>query len=128
MSDIAARPTNVIEIIASLTRSDSSAATAASLTRARETVSLRTVDEMSIAWVPGDPFTWAPPRRRSDSRILCVRLDDLAHETVANDIGISEIVKPDAVDSRQYALDMHESRILALGEIDLGLVAGDDGL
>jgi hypothetical protein len=47
--EIAARPTNVIEIIASLTCSALRAATAASLTRLRETFSRRTVEEISIA-------------------------------------------------------------------------------
>jgi hypothetical protein len=47
--DIAARPTNVIDSIASLILSERSVATAAFWTSARDTLSLRTLEEMSIA-------------------------------------------------------------------------------
>jgi hypothetical protein len=44
-----ARPTKVIDSIASFTRSDRRAAIAAFLTSERDTVSRRTLEEMSIA-------------------------------------------------------------------------------
>jgi hypothetical protein len=48
-SEIVALPTKVIDNIASFTRSVLSVASAVSLSRERETVSLRTLEDMSIA-------------------------------------------------------------------------------
>ena len=97
-----------METIASVTRSALSTATAASLTRARETLSRRTLDEMSIA-IRRAPFTRSPPRLGSGARILCVCLDYLPHQSVPNDVSIGEIMEPDAFDARQNALDLHQS-------------------
>src|SRR5689334_23698672 len=62
--------------------------------------------------------TLFPTRRSSD-------LDDVADETMPNDVGLVEVVKADAVDPREDSFDLHQSRILSLGQIDLGFVAGD---
>ena len=112
--DIAARPTNVIDTIALFTRSALSTASAASFTRARDTVSLRTVEEMSIPTARGGFFTLCYRARLSDPDILGVGLDDLSHEPVPDDIGIAQIIEADAINARKDALDLHQTRIFAL--------------
>src|SRR5215204_5763987 len=60
--------------------------------------------------------------------ILRVRLDDVPHQSVAHDVDVREVVEGDSLDAREDALDLHQAGLLALREIDLGLVAGDDDL
>src|SRR5688572_28282096 len=55
-----------------------------------------------------------------------IRLDDLAHEPMANDIDVREIVERDPLDPGENALDLDEPRFLAGRQVDLRLVAGDD--
>src|SRR5438105_3958576 len=76
---------------------------------------------------PGTSRTWHSAAR-SGARILCVRLDDLAHQPVSDDVRVSQIVKSNAVDSWQDALDLHKSRLFPLRQVNLGLVAGDHRL
>src|SRR3954468_12031701 len=126
--EIAARPTKVIESIASRTRSARRVAAAASLMRARDTVRRRTLDEMSMARPRGEPFNQPSTRVSSGSRVLGVRFDDLAHQAVTHDVRVIEIVESDSIDAGQDALDLHQPRLLSIGEVDLGLVACDHGL
>ena len=74
------------------------------------------------------PHSLRAARIRSGARIRGVRLDDLAHQTMADDIRVGEVIKPDPIDTRQNALDLHQARILTRWQIDLGLVAGDHRL
>ena len=62
--EMAARPTKVIESIASFTFSARSVATAASRTSARETLNRRTLDDTSIA-SPRGLLSRSPGARRS---------------------------------------------------------------
>src|SRR5438105_10334625 len=121
-----ARLTNVIDSIASFTPSARSAAVAARRTSARDTLRRRTLDEISIASPRGGLFIQSPRTLRSGARVLGVRLDDLANESVPHYVGIGQILKADAIDAGQDPLDLHKSRLLPPGKIDLRLVAGDD--
>src|SRR5688572_33292784 len=96
------------------------AALAASRMRLRDTLSRRTVAETSIACRPGDRFTSWASARPSGSRILCVRLDDLAYQPVTYDVGVGEVIKADSIDARQNSFDLHQTGFLALREVDLG--------
>src|SRR6202158_6639342 len=58
-SDIAARPTNVIDSIAFLTPAALRTAAAASFTRGPDTRSRRTLEDMSIASARGGDFTFS---------------------------------------------------------------------
>jgi len=60
--------------------------------------------------------------------VLRVRLDDVAHETMAHDVDVREVVKGNSIDARQNALDLHEAGLLALRQVDLCLVACDHDL
>src|SRR5688500_1019491 len=55
-----------------------------------------------------------------------IRLDDLAHEPMANDVDVREIVERDPLDPGENALDLDEPRFLAGRQVDLRFVAGDD--
>src|SRR4051812_34253574 len=105
---MAARPTKVTESIASRTCSARRVMAAASLIRARDTVRQRTLDEMSMASPRGEPFT-QPAGSASGARVVGVRFDDLAHQTVPHDVGVIEIMKPDSVDAWQDSLDLHQT-------------------
>src|SRR5438105_5846402 len=125
---MAARPTKVMESIASFTRSAPRVAVAAFRTRARETLSRRTLDDMSIARPRGGRFTQSPRAESSGAGILGVGFDDLANEPVPHDIGIGEILESDAIDPGKDPLDLDESGFFPLGKIDLSLVTGDHRL
>ena len=56
-----------------------------------------------------------------------VRLDDLRHQRVADDVGLVEVDERDAVDSAEHILHRDEPRDSLL-KIDLSDVPGDDGL
>ena len=92
---MAVRPTKVIDSIASLMPSAVKAAIAASLTLDRETPSRLTVEDTSIASL-------------LRARIFGVRLDDLAHKPVPDDVSVAEIVESDSVDARKDPLDLYQ--------------------
>src|SRR5438552_401415 len=54
-----------------------------------------------------------------------VRANDVAHQSVPDDVGLVEVMEADSVDSRQDAFDLHQARVLSLRQIHLRLVAGD---
>src|SRR5688572_26369742 len=60
--------------------------------------------------------------------VFRVRLDDLANEPVTNNVRIVQVVEPDPVNPREYALDLYQARLFTPRKIDLGFVAGDDRL
>src|SRR3954470_11965513 len=105
--EMAARPTKVMESIASRTCAARRVTAAASLIRARDTVRRRTLDEMSMARPRGEPFIQSTARAMSGARVLSVRFDDLPNETMADDIRVIEIVEADPIDARQDSLDLH---------------------
>ena len=74
------------------------------------------------------PHSLTAARIRSGARIRGVRLDDLAHQAMANDIRIGEVVKPDAIDAGQDSLYLHEARILPRRKINLGFIPGNHSL
>src|SRR3954471_16030846 len=125
---MAARPTKVMESIASRTCSARRVTAAASLIRARDTVRRRTLDEISMARPRGEPFTQPSARAASGAGVVGVRFDDLPDEAMAHDIGVVEIVEADSIDARQDSLDLHQARLLSIGQVDLGLVARNHGL
>src|SRR4051812_14037643 len=54
-----------------------------------------------------------------------VRLDDVAHESMADDVGFVEVVERDPVDPGQNALNLRQTRHLVLRKVHLRLVACD---
>src|SRR3982751_2353006 len=125
---MAARPTKVMESIASRTCSARRVMAAASLIRARDTVRRRTLDEISMARPRGESFFTQPPARAaSGAGVVGVRFDDLAHQTVPHDVGVIEIMKPDSIDARQDALDLHQPRLLSIRQVDLSFIARAHG-
>src|SRR4051812_27873348 len=114
-----------MEIIASFTRSACSVAMAASRIRSRETLNRRTLEEMSMASPRGEPFIQPAARATSGARVLGVGFDDLAHEAMPDDVGVTEVVKADTVDPRKNPLDLDKPRLLPVGKVDLGFVARD---
>src|SRR5664279_4217550 len=62
------------------------------------------------------------------SRVAGVRLDDVPHQAVTDDVGLAEIVEPDPLDSLQNALYLDQPGLLAPRQIDLRFVARDHGL
>src|SRR5881409_4184252 len=65
--------------------------------------------------------------RISALRVFRVRADDVPHQPVAHDVRLREIAERDALDARQNALHLEQSRVLPVRQVDLGLVAGDHG-
>src|SRR2546422_8954020 len=65
--------------------------------------------------------------RISALRVFRVRADDVPHQPVAHDVRLREIAERDAVDARQNALHLQQSRVLPVRQVDLCLVAGDHG-
>src|SRR5450759_239615 len=108
--------TNVTESCASRTRAARSTDSTARCTRARAT-GMRTC---SVA-------TWTTCVTVLVA-ILRVRLDDVTHHAMAHDVDVREVVKCDAIDAGEDALNLHQPRLLALRQIDLRLVGGDDDL
>ena len=102
--EIAARPTNVIESMASFTPSARIVASAALRTSARETLKRRMLDEMSIASPRGGLFTQALRAHESGARVLGICLDDLAHESVAHDVAMRSRVIAGGVSAVACAL------------------------
>lgn len=127
--EIAVVPTKAIDTSASRTRSDSSVAVTSSRTRAADSPGLRTVADTSTlirAMRPAVGLRREPAR--SDACVVRVCPDDLSNEPVTHHVRLVQIVEADALDSRQDALDLYETRLLAPRKIDLRLVACDDGL
>src|SRR2546430_5284133 len=57
--------------------------------------------------------------------VLRVGADDVTHQAVADHVRVREIAEPDPLDSGEDTLHLQEARILAVGEVDLRLVARD---
>src|SRR5438034_6522949 len=59
-----------------------------------------------------------PTRRSSDLalRVFRVRADDVPHQPVAHDVRLREIAERDALDARQNALHLEQSRVLPRSE------------
>src|SRR3990172_5540774 len=57
-----------------------------------------------------------------------VRLDDLLHQPVADDVPVREIDEPYPLDAVEERLDLDEAGVPAAGEVDLGHVARYHGL
>src|SRR5512146_3435165 len=77
----------------------------------------------------GDSAQWPPASawRPSALRILGVGADDVPHQTMPDHVRVAEVAEADAFDAGQDPLDLQQSRLLAVREIDLRLVAGDHG-
>src|SRR2546422_3407644 len=57
--------------------------------------------------------------------VLGVRPDDVAHQPVAHDVPVSQIAEPDPFDPGEDPLDLEQSGILSVGQVDLRLVSRD---
>src|SRR2546425_7853403 len=57
--------------------------------------------------------------------VLGVRPDDVAHQPVAHDVPVSQIAEPDPFDPGEDPLDLEQSGILSVGQVDLRLVTRD---
>src|SRR5687767_8302576 len=64
---------------------------------------------------------------RSTVTVRRIGLDDLAHQPVPDDVHIRQVVERNSLDAGQDPLDLNQSRFLTRRQVDLGLVAGDDG-
>src|SRR6266536_2429579 len=117
---IASGPRNVTETSARWILSDVRVAATSARTRALRSGSRESVVETSTCI--------SPLFRDSVSRVVGVRLDDLTHEAVANDVRFAQILEADAIDSLKNPLDLHQSGFLASRQIDLSLIARDDSL
>src|SRR6266542_325433 len=117
---IASGPRNVTETSARWILSDVRVAATSARTRALRSGSRASVVETSTCI--------SPLFRDSVSRVVGVRLDDLTHEAVANDVRFAQILEADAIDSLKNPLDLHQSGFLASRQIDLSLIARDDSL
>src|SRR5689334_8185096 len=59
--------------------------------------------------------------------VFSVGTDDVPDQPMPHDIGVAEVAESDSFDPRQDALDLEQPRVLAVGQIDLRLVASDHG-
>src|SRR6266581_9309494 len=57
--------------------------------------------------------------------VLGVRPDDVAYQTVAHDVPVPQIAEPDSFDPGEDPLDLEQSGILPVGQVDLRLVSRD---
>ncbi len=99
---IAVVPTNATDTSASLIRSDRSVASTSALTLEAASGTRRTLEETSTRM--RDAFNGL-----SVTGVVGVGLDDFPHEPMTDDIGVVEVVKPDAVDARKNPLDLDKS-------------------
>src|SRR4029078_10450889 len=72
--------------------------------RSTNSPSARTVREASARRRPCGSTSIAT----SADRVFGIRLDDLAHEAMADHVHIGQVVKPDAVDAFEDALDLDQ--------------------
>src|SRR5215510_5476571 len=85
-------------------------------------------------WSAGVPLLPKPPRcegvlrTAAAIRELLVRLDDLLDELVAHDVAIVEVDERDPLDRPDDLHRLDQPGRPARGQIDLGDVAGDNGL
>src|SRR3989442_6419924 len=59
--------------------------------------------------------------RISALRVFRVRADDVPHQPVAHDVRLREIAERDALDARQNALHLEQSRVLPVERILPGI-------
>ncbi len=62
----------------------------------------------------------------SVATVMCIGPDDVAHQPMPDHVRLAEVMKRDAFHTGQDAFHLHQSRLFARWQIDLGLVTGDD--
>ena len=60
--------------------------------------------------------------------VAVVGADDALDEVVADDVDVFEVAETDAFDAIEDVEGFEEAGLLGVGQVDLGEVAGDDGL
>src|SRR3954467_5045912 len=86
------------------------------------------------AWQRVPPRPWCRSSARAARAgsplvsVFRVGLDDVPPQAMSHDVRLGEVMEGDPLDPGQDPLDLHQSGLLALRQVDLGLVARDDDL